>query len=105
MHNQREMTALALGAGAAIQVADAGALAHQVGRLLTETAARDALQAAADRLLRENRGAAGRGAELVLDLLEQSGARRWALGAGAPAAGSDTIQVATPNTQRLTPNA
>jgi hypothetical protein len=73
MHNQRDMTALALSAGAAIQVADAADLAGQVLRLLTDAPAAAALRAGADRLLGENRGAAARCAEVILGLLGVQG--------------------------------
>jgi 3-deoxy-D-manno-octulosonic-acid transferase len=84
MHNQRDMTTLALAAGAVLQVADADELAHQVRRLLTDTPARTALRAGAERLLAANRGAAQRSAEVILEMLDERapGVRRWALGVG-----------------------
>lgn len=85
MHNQRDMTSLALNAGAVLQVADATVLAEQVRRLLTDAPARAALRTGADQLLAANRGAAARSAEVILEMLGDRALGRvgvQALGAG-----------------------
>jgi 3-deoxy-D-manno-octulosonic-acid transferase len=108
MHNQRDMTTLALAAGAAMQVADATALAEQVRRLLTDSAARASLGAGAERLLHENRGAAARSAEVVLEMLGDRalGVRRWSLDVGPATRPTSPCEPhTTPNAQRPTPNA
>jgi 3-deoxy-D-manno-octulosonic-acid transferase len=73
VHNQRTLAELALGAGAACQVADASALAEALIRILAEGEARATMRAAAARLLAENRGASARCAAVIADLI-RSGA-------------------------------
>jgi 3-deoxy-D-manno-octulosonic-acid transferase len=72
MHNQREMAALAAASGAARQVDDVEGLAGAVRAVLTEPATADAMAGAAGALLAANRGAAGRCAELILELIPSS---------------------------------
>ena len=69
MHNQRTLVELALGAGAAWQVADAAELAEALTRLLENGEDRVRLGAAAARLLAEHRGASARCAAVVADLV------------------------------------
>lgn len=70
MHNQHELAAFALQAGAAVQVADASELAREIRRVLGEPAYRAQLQKAGDRLLRENTGAALECANLLAALAD-----------------------------------
>ncbi len=65
MHNQQDLTHLALAAGAAVQVADAAELAEMVLRVLREPALGDRLRAAGRELLSANQGAALEYARLI----------------------------------------
>lgn len=68
MHNQRDIAALVLSAGAAEQVSDPATLADAVDRILRCPDLRAALQGNARRLLAENTGAARECAELLIHL-------------------------------------
>jgi 3-deoxy-D-manno-octulosonic-acid transferase len=68
MHNQHDLAARALREGAARQVEDAGSLAAAVVELISQTAAREQMRAAAARLLQENTGAAAECATLLARL-------------------------------------
>jgi 3-deoxy-D-manno-octulosonic-acid transferase len=68
MHNQRDLAALAQSAGAALQVADAEELAAAVCDVLGSAELRARLAEGAERLLRENAGAAGACAEMLAAL-------------------------------------
>lgn len=70
MHNQRDLAAQTLAAGAAVQVADADALADEVARCLTDPDHVAALTRAGANLLTQHRGAARSAAELLVTLLE-----------------------------------
>jgi 3-deoxy-D-manno-octulosonic-acid transferase len=70
MHNQHELAALALDEGAAVQVADAGALGAEVLRCLREPDRRAELKEAGGRLLQKNRGAAQECATLLASLAD-----------------------------------
>jgi 3-deoxy-D-manno-octulosonic-acid transferase len=69
MHNQRQLSSFVLDAGAARQVADAGALTKALTALLAEGSERTAMISAASRLLAENRGASARCAAAVAALV------------------------------------
>lgn len=69
MHNQRDMAVLVAAAGAAEQVSDAEALAGAVRAVLMDPARGRAMAAGAAALLAANRGAAGRSADLILELV------------------------------------
>jgi 3-deoxy-D-manno-octulosonic-acid transferase len=75
MHNQRDMAALVAAAGAAEQVSDAEALAAAVRTVLTDPARAQAMAAGAAALLAANQGAAGRSADLILELVGGSHGR------------------------------
>lgn len=68
MHNQQDLSALALAEGAVIQVLDVNALAREVTRLCSDDAARNQLREAAERLLCKNTGAALECAKLLTAL-------------------------------------
>lgn len=68
MHNQRDIAALALQAGAVLQVRDAGELAAAVERCLGDEETQQSLREGAERLLSENTGAARECAELLARL-------------------------------------
>jgi 3-deoxy-D-manno-octulosonic-acid transferase len=69
VHNQRQLAALTLQAGAARQVQDSGSLAETLVALLTGEQERDAMMAAAGRLMTENQGASARCASVVAALI------------------------------------
>lgn len=68
MHNQRDITSLALQAGAVLQVRDAGELALAISRCLTDAEAHSKLREGALRVLAENSGAARECAALLAQL-------------------------------------
>jgi 3-deoxy-D-manno-octulosonic-acid transferase len=69
MHNQRALAQLCVAAGAVRQVRDGAELAEAVVALVTESAEREQMLAAAERLLAENRGASARCAAVVAELV------------------------------------
>jgi 3-deoxy-D-manno-octulosonic-acid transferase len=68
MHNQRDLAALSLGAGAVRQVGDAEGLASAVVELTSDGEARARIEGAAERLLAENTGAALECAQVLAKL-------------------------------------
>ena len=69
MHNQREVSALAVESNACVQVQDASQLADAVARCLTDPAHTHRLTEAGAELLARHRGAARAAADLLLNLL------------------------------------